>query len=106
MVQSLLRLTQRALLRAIRNLQVIEQHWFPEPVSLVQAREVIRSTAYDMTEAPDEAYYECEYLHWINSTLSKSTSCDLNASRQIWFDLGCGQGRLTLPLARQFPKHV
>src|SRR5712671_425909 len=57
---------------------------------------VIRSmTKYDMVKHPDESYYSKQYLHWILPELS-SRYRDRNV--QI-VDLGCGQGRLSVPLA-------
>jgi 2-polyprenyl-3-methyl-5-hydroxy-6-metoxy-1,4-benzoquinol methylase len=57
---------------------------------------VIRSmTNYDMVKHPDESYYSKQYLHWIVLELSNRYP-DRNV--QI-VDLGCGQGRLSVPLA-------
>ena len=50
---------------------------------------------YDMVMRPDEPYYARQYLHWILPELSSRYD---NRKIQI-LDLGCGQGRLSLPLA-------
>ena len=52
--------------------------------------------SYDMSLEPDELYYQEQYLHWILPELDM-----LNSSKNARIlDLGCGHGRLTLPLAR------
>ncbi|MDA2936666.1 class I SAM-dependent methyltransferase [Acidobacteria bacterium AH-259-A15] len=52
-------------------------------------------TKYDMVSRPDEPYYARQYLHWILSEL-----CASYPDRRVKIvDLGCGQGRLSLPLA-------
>lgn len=57
---------------------------------------VIRSmTKYDMVKHPDEPYYARQYLHWI---LPELTNRYPDRNIQI-LDLGCGQGRLSLPMA-------
>lgn len=58
-------------------------------------RAVARSAAaHDMAALPDELYYARHYLHWIRAALDASEV----AGRDL-LDLGCGQGRLSLPLA-------
>jgi len=60
-------------------------------------RAVIRTmTNYDMVENRDEDYYARQYLHWILADLSSRYP----HRRLRILDLGCGQGRLSLPLAR------
>lgn len=52
-------------------------------------------TRYDMVKHPDEPYYARQYLHWILPELA-----DRYPERHIRIvDLGCGQGRLSIPLA-------
>lgn len=61
-----------------------------------QAR-VKRSTrVHDMMKEPDEQYYAEQYWRVIESNLDR-LGCD-KAGRYL--DLGCGQGRLSIPLAR------
>jgi len=60
---------------------------------------ICRSTSYDMMAQPDEPYYSKEYLSWILPAL-EANSPDLTAGI---LDLGCGQGRLLIPLAEKFP---
>ncbi len=58
---------------------------------------VIQSTQkYDMVVSPDEPYYQEQYWHWIKKYLDIAK---LPASG-TYLDLGCGQGRLSIPLAR------
>ncbi len=52
---------------------------------------VIGSTQYDMVASPDEPYYQKQYWHWIQQNLVKSGD---------YLDIGCGQGRMSLPLAQ------
>jgi SAM-dependent methyltransferase len=51
--------------------------------------------AHDMAAVPDELYFARQYLHWILAELGSRT----DATRLNILDLGCGQGRLSLPLA-------
>lgn len=51
--------------------------------------------AYNMVTRPDEPYYARQYLHWILPELSARYP----DRRVEILDLGCGQGRLSLPLA-------
>jgi len=53
-------------------------------------------TGYDMVANPDEPYYARQYLHWILSELSSR----FPSRRVEILDLGCGQGRLSVPLAQ------
>lgn len=50
---------------------------------------------YDMVTSPNEAYYARQYLHWIIPELEKRSQ---GKGIKI-LDLGCGQGRLTVPIA-------
>jgi 2-polyprenyl-3-methyl-5-hydroxy-6-metoxy-1,4-benzoquinol methylase len=55
----------------------------------------LTASIYDMVTSPDEQYYAGQYLHWILSELDERFP-----KRGISIlDLGCGQGRLTIPLA-------
>lgn len=57
---------------------------------------IIRTmTRYDMTANPDEAYYARQYLHWIIPELEFRFP---NRNARV-LDLGCGQGRLAIPIA-------
>ncbi len=99
-MRALLRLIQRILLFVVRRLQHLERSVFGEKIDFAQQQAVVRSTTHDMAEEPDEAYYRDEYLYWIGRTLSDRKI--LPGSQ--WLDLGCGQGRLTIPLALQYPE--
>ena len=50
---------------------------------------------YDMFASPDEAYYAQEYLHWIKPLILK----DYPERTARVLDLGCGQGRLSIPIS-------
>lgn len=57
---------------------------------------VIRTMAgYDMMGSSDELYYARQYMHWILPELEVR----FPKSGPFILDLGCGQGRLSLPLA-------
>src|SRR5262245_57385296 len=51
-----------------------------------------------MVAHPDEPYYRAQYWHWIEKILD---SVSLPSSA-VCLDLGCGQGRLTVPLAHRY----
>jgi tRNA G46 methylase TrmB len=53
---------------------------------------------WDMVAEPDEQFYLAQYWHWLQPVIRR-----LSADARI-FDVGCGQGRLTLPLAAVFPQ--
>lgn len=58
---------------------------------------VIRTMAgYDMMGSKDEAYYARQYFHWILPELEAR----FQGTGPLILDLGCGQGRFSLPLAR------
>ena len=59
---------------------------------------VITSTKYDMVKEIDEPYYAKQYFHWI----LKAIKSEALPSDSICLDLGCGQGRLSFPLAKHF----
>jgi SAM-dependent methyltransferase len=91
-----LRFSQRVLRRFVVLLSSAEQRLrHARAVSSTQRAEVIRSTRYCMTAGINEAYYREQYLSWIRSSLESFSS---NAPSGRCFDLGCGQGRLLLPL--------
>jgi SAM-dependent methyltransferase len=60
---------------------------------------VLRVTSqHNMAAHPDEEYYRRQYWHWIEKALTDFAQDGKALARVL--DLGCGQGRLTLPLAR------
>ncbi|EFA74423.1 Probable methyltransferase [Raphidiopsis brookii D9] len=63
----------------------------------IQSKLVQKSTQYDMVTAPDEPYYFQQYWKFILPHIEK-----LLEPNQV-LELGCSQGRFTLPLARLFP---
>jgi SAM-dependent methyltransferase len=67
----------------------------PDDWSSHEAAVIRTMTDYDMTTAPDEAYYARQYLHWILLDLESRFR---DKCPEV-LELGCGQGRLTAPLA-------
>lgn len=64
----------------------------------IQQSMVIASTSYDMVRESDEPFYAEQYWNIIYpffGGITESAQC---------LDLGCGQGRLSLKLAKNFPK--
>lgn len=58
---------------------------------------VIRTmVGYDMMGSPDEVYYARQYMHWILPELEAR----FPGQEPFILDLGCGQGRFSIPLAR------
>jgi hypothetical protein len=64
----------------------------------IQESLVRKSTQYNMVTAPDESYYAGQYWTFIRPHLDQ-----LSGQIQA-IDLGCCQGRFTLPLAKLFPR--
>jgi len=59
-------------------------------------RQVQRASSdHDMASHPDEPYYAVQYLYWIQQVIDK----EFPKKQALALDLGCGQGRLTVPLA-------
>lgn len=56
--------------------------------------------SWDMVAEPDEHFYLAQYWHWLEPILRR-----LPADARI-LDIGCGQGRLTLPMAEAMPKAI
>ena len=54
------------------------------------------TTAHNMVSHPDEPYYAKQYLHWIWPECEKR----FPERDPLVLDIGCGQGRLALPLAK------
>lgn len=59
-------------------------------------KKAIASAHYDMVTAPDESYYKDQYWYWIKKHLDSSRL----PKKGRYLALGCGQGRLSLPLTR------
>jgi 2-polyprenyl-3-methyl-5-hydroxy-6-metoxy-1,4-benzoquinol methylase len=55
---------------------------------------------HNMATHPDEGYYARQYWHWLRAGLERLAQKGLGTKSPQVLDLGCGQGRLTLPLAR------
>jgi ubiquinone/menaquinone biosynthesis C-methylase UbiE len=53
--------------------------------------------SWDMVAEPDEQFYLTQYWHWLEPVVSR-----LPQDSRI-LDVGCGQGRLTLPVAEAVP---
>src|SRR5436305_54994 len=96
--ERMIRLALRLLRFLTRKLAAWQQALAGPPDHRAHSDAVIESTIrYDMAAAPDEAYYQSQYWHWIHQALdSQAINSDATC-----LDLGCGQGRLTIPLARK-----
>jgi SAM-dependent methyltransferase len=92
-----LSLIARACAKAERAARRLEISLRSDVRSAHEAAVVDSTRRYDMATNPDEAYYRDLYWEWVRPHLANQPS---DAS---CLDLGCGQGRLTLPLAAQFP---
>jgi ubiquinone/menaquinone biosynthesis C-methylase UbiE len=87
MIRNLARTGARGLLRISRTL---------ERLGGTQATAIQEAMAnYDMAARPDENYYLRQYWHWLLPELEKRFP--MHQAKAL--DVGCGQGRLTLPLA-------
>jgi 2-polyprenyl-3-methyl-5-hydroxy-6-metoxy-1,4-benzoquinol methylase len=97
-----LRFLRRSFLTSIRILRTVENSiWIRErnltiDSELLQNRRVVASTEYDMSSEPGEDYYARQYLRAVDRL-----SLDTSATLKI-VDFGCGQGRLTVPIAQKF----
>ncbi|MGH2458574.1 MAG: class I SAM-dependent methyltransferase, partial [Chloroflexota bacterium] len=60
------------------------------------------ATRHDMISHPDELYYAEQYLYWIEQDLVGRFP---DRALRI-LDLGCGQGRIALPLAQRYAPDV
>lgn len=99
MIARLIELLLRASRSSTRMLARLQERAGP-PRDLSSRRDdvIIESTrAHDMAADPDESFYRAQYWHWISAALDQvGIAADARA-----LDLGCGQGRLALPLARR-----
>ena len=80
-----------ALERSLRRLSI------PEHAQEARVRRVM--TKYDMVSHPDEPYYRSQYWYWIENFLDTMET----QNARVCLDLGCGQGRLSIPLAQKLP---
>ena len=55
---------------------------------------------HNMSTHADENYYCRQYWHWIEKALEDFVKEKVDTGDLLILDLGCGQGRLTLPLAK------
>lgn len=95
LIRLLLRLSRHLTYRLLK----LQQRFDIEPVPAnEQRKQVVRSTRHDMVADPDEPYYCEQYWYWIEKILDSVAL----PSSAVCMDLGCGQGRLTVPLARKF----
>jgi len=58
---------------------------------------ILASSRYDMYKEPSEAFFSEIYLHFIQQDLREFSS----TSPISILDVGCGQGRLSIPLAKE-----
>ena len=54
---------------------------------------------HDMEAHPDERYYARQYWHWLEPEVGRLAE----ATEPRVLDIGCGQGRMSLPVARALP---
>ncbi len=96
-VTQTVRLARRIAEGMARRLNTLERRVAPE-IARSRHNDAVVSTmnAYDMLAQPDESFYAQQYLHFIIPELERRFP---NRDTTL-LDLGCGQGRLTLPLAR------
>ena len=60
---------------------------------------------HDMYGHPDEKYFRDCYLYWIFKTLDEFLTLGEDVHPSL-LDIGCGQGRLTIPTARKFDRII
>ncbi len=99
-------LVERGVRFALRSLRFLSRRLAAWQQTLAEQRPdhsthnqaVVESTIrYDMAAAPDEAYYQSQYWYWIDRAVD---SHDIKCGATC-LDLGCGQGRMTIPLAKK-----
>ena len=67
---------------------------------------IISSTKkHDMYGHSDEKYFKDCYLYWIFKTLDEFLTVEEGYNPSL-LDIGCGQGRLTIPTARKFDRII
>ena len=86
----------RWLTRRLTALQRGRESQLPRDTSAQRAVVAGSTDAHDMARHPDESYYREQYWHWIARALERVGIGHAGNG----LDLGCGQGRLTLELAR------
>src|SRR5258707_3975876 len=96
-VPQTVRLARRIAEGMARRLNTLERTVSPEVVRAHHNEAVVRAMgSYDMVMEPDEPYYGRQYLRFILPELERRYP-----QRHIHLlDLGCGQGRLALPISR------
>src|SRR5258708_31796979 len=96
-VPQTVRLARRIAEGVARRLNTLERTVSPEVERVHHNQAVVRiMDGYDMVKEPDEPYYGRQYLRFILPELERRYP----ERRTRILDLGCGQGRLALPLAR------
>jgi ubiquinone/menaquinone biosynthesis C-methylase UbiE len=58
-----------------------------------------------MDNHPDEQFFRSCYLHWLDKMLLKFFPTCYSGNLSL-LDIGCGQGRLTIPLSQKYPNMV
>ena len=85
--------------RFFEILSAIRGKWYQYcfPLKYQEYAIVCTSSSYDMTTAPAEQYYADIYLHFIRNDLQ----LHFGERKISILDAGCGQGRISLPLAAE-----
>lgn len=88
-------------LRLIDNFFCRRMQTYPDYLRTHHKTNMIQVTQrHNMASHPDESYYRRQYWHWIEKALENFVNKRNNFDAPLVLDLGCGQGRLTLPLAK------
>jgi len=67
----------------------------------VNDKNMVETTqTHNMATHPDEIYYERQYWHWLKTFLENYIKEIPDFNNTNVLDLGCGQGRLTIPLSK------
>ncbi len=88
------------LAKCFRRLASILERWV-QTKAVHERHAQSASAKHDMARNPDEAYYARQYLYWVNKVFMPTFS----DQKAVVLDLGCGQGRLTVPISR-FCSHI
>lgn len=99
--------TRRLSSLALRILRVIDNfcckrlEMYTEQIKKNHKNNMIKTTQiHNMATHPDESYYQRQYWHWLEKALKDIVKKMPGFGKSIILDLGCGQGRFTIPLSK------